>query len=76
MLAIQGLPRIRFTTDDVDTLARMFVDRTGCDFGGQVKYKQFMESVGAWAGDKNVDNICMSFCHFKLGVCYSPNYIL
>ncbi|CAM9953861.1 unnamed protein product, partial [Pylaiella littoralis] len=34
----QGLPRIHFTDDNTSTLARMFVDRTGCDFGGQVRY--------------------------------------
>lgn len=43
----QGLPRIHFTEENTRTLARLFVDRTGCDFGGQVRYKQFMEAVGA-----------------------------
>lgn len=43
----QGLPRIHLTASDTDTLARLFVDRTDCDFGGQVRYKQFMEAVGA-----------------------------
>eukprot|EP00752_Nemacystus_decipiens_P004962 g4515.t1 len=43
----QGLPRIHFTEENTNALAKMFVDRTGCDFGGQVRYKQFMEAVGA-----------------------------
>lgn len=43
----QGLPRIHFTEENTSTLAKLFVDRTGCDFGGQVRYKQFMEAVGA-----------------------------
>lgn len=43
----QGLPRIHFTEANTSTLAKLFVDRTGCDFGGQVRYKQFMEAVGA-----------------------------
>ncbi|CAM9108925.1 unnamed protein product [Ectocarpus sp. 12 AP-2014] len=45
----QGLPRIHLTEDNTSTLARLFVDRTGCDFGGKVRYKQFMEAVGASA---------------------------
>lgn len=42
----QGLPRLHLTSSDTETLASLFVDRTGCDFGGQVRYKQFMEAVG------------------------------
>lgn len=43
----QGLPRIHLTAADTEMLTDMFVDRTGCDFGGQVRYKAFMETVGA-----------------------------
>ncbi|CAN0405098.1 unnamed protein product [Ascophyllum nodosum] len=42
----QGAPKVHFTSKDTETLARLFVDRTGYDFGGQVRYKTFLKAVG------------------------------
>lgn len=41
----QGLPRIHFTAADIEILAHLFVDRTGYDFGGQVRYKKFIGAI-------------------------------